>query len=446
MRKRVLLLGVVLVIAIAAYQVLTRMTGSAQELQLVTAPVTRGDVVQAIDATGRLEAVTTVQVGSQVSGTIKALHADFNSRVRRGQVVAELDPSLFETEVEQAQATVARLDADVVRARVQSEDAQAKLARARDLAARQLISASDLETAETTAHAADAALTSAQADVVQAQASLNQANVNLSHTVIRAPLDGVVISRNVDVGQTVAASMQAPTLFQIANDLTRMQVTSNVDEADIGKVRVGQRASFQVDAYPGETFSGAISQVRLNPVIESNVVSYVTVIDVSNTDLRLKPGMTATVSIQVAKAMDTLRVPAAALRFTPTPDVFVSLGQPAAAAPRGRTASGDRAVAGGRRMDDRSSDGSGLVWTFTGGRLQPVHVATGIGDGANIAVSGPSLQEGSLVVTGTSQGNQVSAAPTRSPLLPFGGRGAGAARGQRTSAAQGNAGTGRGGQ
>jgi HlyD family secretion protein len=447
MRNRLLMLGVVLVLAVAAYLVSTRITGSAQELQLVTAPVTRGDVIQTIDATGRLDAVTTVQVGTQVSGTIKALHADFNSRVRRGEVVAELEPSLFETQVEQAQATVVRLEADVERARVQSQDAEAKFTRTRELAARQLVAANDLETAETTARAADAALKSAQADVVQAQASLNQATVNLSHTVIHAPIDGVVISRNVDVGQTVAASIQAPTLFQIADDLKRMQVTANVDEADIGKVRVGQRATFQVDAYPGETFSGTVSQVRLNPVIESNVVSYVTVIDVSNTDLRLRPGMTATVTIQVARASDTLRVPVAALRFTPTADVFASLGQPESATPRGRIAAVDRTIDAGSRGGERSKDDSGLVWAFAGGRLQPVPVETGITDSVNVAVSRGDLQEGSVVVTGTSHANHASAAPAaRSPLLPFGGRGPGTARGQRSVApGQGNGG-GRGGQ
>ncbi|MBI3050505.1 MAG: efflux RND transporter periplasmic adaptor subunit [Acidobacteria bacterium] len=430
MKRTLTALGILLAIAAGGYLLSTRYTGSAQALQVVTAPVTRGDVVQTIDATGRLEAVTMVQVGTQVSGTIKALYADFNSRVRQGQVVAELEPSLFETQVEQARATVVRLEADAERARVQYQDAQVKLARARDLAARQLVPATDLETAEANARAAEAALKAAEAQIVQAQASLNQARVNLSHTVIRAPIDGVVISRNVDVGQTVAASMQAPVLFQIANDLSRMQVTGSVDEADIGRVRAGQRATFQVDAYPGETFSGSVSQVRLNPVIESNVVSYVTVIDVSNMDLRLRPGMTATVVIEVARTADTLRVPAAALRFAPTPEVFAALGQPLREQiPR------PEGSAGGNRP---------IVWVLADGRLEPVAVRPGITDGANVAVSAGMLEEGMLVATGVQQSAQASAAPARSPLLPFGGRGPGAGRGLRGAGA--GQGAGRGGQ
>jgi len=240
-----------------------------------------------------------------VSGAIKELHADFNSRVKRGQVIARLEPSLFETQVQQAQATLVRLRADAERTRVQFEDALTKLTRARDLAGRQLVPMTDLETAEANAKVAEASLNAAEAQVSQAEASLNQTKVNLGLTVITAPIDGVVISRSVDVGQTVAASMQAPTLFQIANDLTQMQVSANVDEADIGDVAVGQSVSFQVDAYPGESFLGTVGQVRLNPVIESNVVSYVTIISVPNSDLRLRPGMTATVTIEVARANDT---------------------------------------------------------------------------------------------------------------------------------------------
>ena len=305
-----------------------RYKGEKPTLQLVTATVSRGSVVQGIDATGRLQAVTTVQVGSQVSGTIKELHADFNSQVKKGQVVAELEPSLFQTQVEQAEATVTRSQADLERSRVQLEDTKLKLTRARDLAERKLIPQADLETAEANNRQAEAALKSAQANLVQGQANLNQNKVNLSHTVITAPIDGVVINRNVDVGQTVAASMQAPTLFEIANDLAQMQVNANIAESDIGQISVGQPVRFQVDAFPGQNFTGTVSQVRLNPVIEQNVVSYVTVIAVPNPDLRLRPGMTANVTVEVARADDTLRVPTSAVRFTPTPEVFALLGQP----------------------------------------------------------------------------------------------------------------------
>jgi HlyD family secretion protein len=329
MKRGLVIVVVLLVMGGGGYFAYERFFKSAPaSLQLVTATVTRGNVVAGIDATGRLQAVTTVQVGSQVSGTIKALYADFNSQVRRGQVVAELEPSLFQTQVEQAEATVVRMTADVERARVQLEDARLKLARARDLAERQLLPKADLETAQANNRTAEAALKSSEAQLVQGRASLNQSKVNLSHTIITAPIDGVVISRNVDVGQTVAASMQAPTLFEIANDLTQMQVNANIDEADIGQIQPGQPVRFQVDAYPGQTFTGMVAQVRLNPVIEQNVVSYVTVISVPNPDLRLRPGMTANVTVEVAREDNTLHVPSSALRFSPTPELFAALGQP----------------------------------------------------------------------------------------------------------------------
>ena len=328
MKRTLVVAGVLVVLGAGGYFAYERFKSPPSSLQLVTAPVSRGNVVAGIDATGRLQAVRTVQVGSQVSGTIKTLNADFNSVVRRGQVVAELEPSLFETQVEQAEATVTRMRADLERSRVQLEDAQLKLTRARDLAERQLLPKAELETAEANARTAQASIKSAEAQLVQGQASLNQTKVNLSHTVITAPIDGVVISRNVDVGQTVAASMQAPTLFEIANDLTQMQVNANIDEADIGQIQPGQPVRFQVDAFPGQTFTGTVVQVRLNPVIEQNVVSYVTVISVPNPEMRLRPGMTANVTVEVAREDNTLQVPTSAVRFTPTPELFAQLGQP----------------------------------------------------------------------------------------------------------------------
>ena len=380
---------------------------------IATSPVTRGEVVDIVDATGTLQAVTTVQVGTQVSGTIKALHADFNTRVRRGQVVAHLEPSLFEAQVEQARASVARLEADAQRAEVQREDAGHKLRRARELAARQLLAATDLETAEATARQADAAVKAADAQTVQARASLHQAEVNLGHTVITAPIDGVVISRNVDVGQTVAASMQAPTLFVIANDLSAMQVNAAVAEADIGRIRTGQTVTFRVDAYPAETFSGTVSQVRLQPVVEQNVVSYVTVIDVPNRDLRLKPGMTANVSVEIARASDVLRVPNAALRVRPTAEMLAHFGQPAPAL---------------RPGDTGGEDVNAAVWVFAGGRLTLVPIRTGVTDGTRTAVLGGELTEGMAVVTSIGGGSATGAATT-SPLLPSRGRGTGARTG-----------------
>lgn len=326
MKKWIVL--IVLVAAAAAATVYYRRARPAEASStLITAPVTRGSVVEAVQATGTLEAVTTVQVGTQVSGTIKSLHADFNSQVREGQVVAELEESAFQAQVEQASATMTRLQAERDRARVQVEDMQIKLKRARELSARQLLPASDLDTAESNARQADAALKSAEAQIVQSRASLNQSQVNLSYTIIKAPIDGVVVSRNVDVGQTVAASMQAPTLFVIAKDLAQMQVSAAIDESDIGRIRPGQPVAFRVDAYPDDTFTGTVKQVRLQPVVTQNVVSYTTIISVPNPTLKLKPGMTATVTVEIARADNVLRLPGAAVRFRPTPELFASLGQ-----------------------------------------------------------------------------------------------------------------------
>jgi len=292
-----------------------------------TAAVTRGDVVDTVGATGTLQAVTTVQVGTQVSGTIHFLYADFNSLVRKGQILARLDPSLFETQIEQARANLIRAQADLDRLRVGLEDARTKLTRANELSGRQLIPQSELDTAHVNVRSIEAQIRSSEAQVTQARASLNQNEVNLQHTVIAAPIDGLVISRNVDVGQTVAASMQAPTLFVLAADLTKMQVVANLDESDVGRIRPGQHVSFRVDAYPAEDFSGSVSQVRLQPIVQQNVVTYATVIDVPNPELKLKPGMTANVNVEVRKRSNVLRLPNAALRFRPTNEIFAALGQ-----------------------------------------------------------------------------------------------------------------------
>jgi HlyD family secretion protein len=294
---------------------------------VLTAVVTRGDIIDAVGATGTLQAVTTVQVGTQVSGTIQELHADFNSLVRKGQVVARLDPSLFQTQIEQARANLIRAQADLERLEVGLDDGRTKLTRARELWQRQLIPQSEIEGAEVAVRSAEAQLRSAQAQVTQAEASLHQNDVNLAHTIIRSPIDGLVVSRNVDVGQTVAASMQAPTLFVLAADLSAMQVIANLDESDVGRIRPGQRVTFRVDAYPADDFAGTVSQVRLQPQVLQNVVTYATVIDVPNPALKLKPGMTANVSIEIARVANVLRVPNTALRFRPTSEIFAALGQ-----------------------------------------------------------------------------------------------------------------------
>jgi HlyD family secretion protein len=405
--------GVIIVAVVAAIYYYKRDV-KAEAPAFMSAEVTRGNVISTVEATGTLEAVTTVQVGSQVSGTISALHADFNSKVKKGQVIAELDSSLFQTQVEQARATVARLQADFDRAKVQAADANLKLTRAHELFDKQLIPKTDLETAESTARSADAAVKGAEAEIVQAKASLNQAQVNLSHTIIKAPIDGVVIARNVDVGQTVASSLQAPTLFILARDLAEMQVNASVDESDIGEIAPEQNVRFRVDAYPNETFTGKVRQVRLQPVVQQNVVSYVTVIDVPNRELKLKPGMTAAVTIETARADDVLKVPNAALRFSPR-----STATDASSAARPPQAGGR-----GAKPDD---DNGHAVWILVQDRPTRVPVQPGISDGRDTAILDGDLTPGTAVLTGTASTTApAAAAPATSPLLPFGRRGSGA--------------------
>ena len=339
--KKVLLALLILAIGGGAFYYY-RLRETAPKVTVMTAAVTRGDVIDTVGATGTLQAVKTVQVGTQVSGTIESLYADFNSLVKKGQVLARLDPSLFQTQIEQARANLIRSQADLERLRVSLDDAKTKLARSKELSSRNLLPKSDLDTAEVNVRAAEAQLKSAEAQVTQAQASLNQNEVNLAHTVIEAPIDGLVISRSVDVGQTVAASMQAPTLYVLAADLTKMQVVANLDESDVGRIRPGQRVTFRVDAYPNEQFVGAVSQVRLEPKVQQNVVTYATVIDVPNNELKLKPGMTANVNVEIARSSNVLRIPNGALRFRPTAEMYAALGQPAPEPGAGRGGDGRR--------------------------------------------------------------------------------------------------------
>ena len=355
------------------------------EAQINTATISRGEIIDTVGSTGTLQAVTTVQVGSQVSGNISWLGADFNSIVKQGQVIARVDPSLFQAQVDQskanllrAQADVARAKADVDRNRVALVDAQQKYTRAKELAAKQLVTQQDLDssklavdTAESAVQSSIAAQNSSQASVVQSQASLSQAQVNLDHCTISAPIDGIVIQRSVDVGQTVAASMQAPTLFIIAADLAKMQVNANIDEADVGRIRPQQNVTFRVDAYPGEEFQGSVAQIRLQPVVVQNVTTYATIINVPNPELKLKPGMTANLRVQIARSADVLRVPNAALRFRPSNEMFAALNQPVPAeAPGGR--GGRNAGAGqGRGFGGRSADAASAPSAPAGQAAQP---------------------------------------------------------------------------
>ena len=407
--------------------------------------VTRGDVVESVAATGMLQAVRTVMVGSQVSGRIKALYADFNTIVRQGQIIAELDPALFETQVEQARANLTRSQTDRDRLKIALEDARNKLKRTESLFDRKIATQQDLETAQVTVRSAEFSLKSSDASIVQSQASLDQAEVSLAHTVIRAPIDGVVMSRNVDVGQTVAASMNAPTIFILAGDLTNLQVVASVKEADVGRMRPNQVVGFRVDAFPGEEFLGSVSQVRLNPIVSQNVVTYATVIDVPNPELKLKLGMTAVVTIEIARKTNVLRVPNGALRYRPDADIFADLKLPVPVelqrdasgrgGPTAGTGGGGRGgsnVARGQADRDREAGAGssqktvgiaaiaetkpgartidqlfgalsrtvtrGRAWLYMGGQLKAVQVRLGISDGTWTELLSDELSEGQQLV------------------------------------------------
>lgn len=315
--NKILTIVVCVIVILLAYLGIARFSGNNRsEEEFLTAKVARGDIIRTVSATGTVNPVATVLVGTQVSGTIKHIYVDFNSSVKKGQVIAEIDPSLFEAQVEQARANVLAARANLKKAEAVLADASRALERNKALFAKDLIAKSELETAQTNYQTALAQVVAAKAQLSQSEAALKSAETNLRYTKIISPVDGVVISRNVDVGQTVAASFQTPTLFTIARDLTKMQINTNVAEADIGKIAVDQMVEFTVDAYPEEVFRGKVSQIRLAPINIQNVVTYDVVIVVDNPDLKLKPGMTANVSIITGEKKNVIRVPNAALRIT----------------------------------------------------------------------------------------------------------------------------------
>jgi len=418
---------------------------NSKQLEYQTANVTVGDVAATVAATGNLNAVVTVQVGSQVSGNIKALYADFNTKVSKGQLVAVIDPELFQARVNEAQANldaarasllnaqaaVTKAQADVSAAKASLENVKAQLAKAqadlRDadvklkrrlaLFEKGLVAKEDCDTAQATydadlatvqavqaqIRAAEDTIKSAQAqqDVAQAQtesmsaqvrqsqAAMAQAKLDLQHTEIRAPVEGTVIARHMDVGQTVAASFQAPTIFEIAQDLTKMQVDTNVDESDISQVQVGQRASFTVDAFPGTTFHANVAQIRQAAINVQNVITYDVVLSVDNSDLRLLPGMTASVRILSNTVKGALKVPNAALRFKLS-------GEPAS----------------------RKERGVQTIYVLgSDGVPRPVQVTTGLSDGNFTAVSNGDLHAGDPVITASSAVGK-AATPTSGPRGP----------------------------
>ncbi len=357
MKKRIairILLGLLVVGAGVGVYLKYFRTSKKDGPRYETVTVDRGAVVARLMASGTLSPLVTVQVGSQVSGRIKSLFVDFNSTVKKGQVIARIDPQLFDAALEQGRANLLAAEANLAKAQVQSADAERQYKRSRSLATRNLVAPADADTSQANAEASRAAVRAAQAAVAQARASLNQARVNLAYTTIVSPIDGVVISRNVDVGQTVAASLQAPTLFTIAEDLAKMQVHANVAEADIGRIRNGMVITFSVDAYPREQFKGVVQQVRNSPQTLQNVVTYDVVVNVDNPDLRLKPGMTANVTFVYAESDEVLRVPNAALRFRPPPALLAKLREQGIA-----TGFGKKGGKGGKSDKAGGSPGAG---------------------------------------------------------------------------------------
>lgn len=390
-----------------------------------TEKVDRGTVTMTVTATGTLSAVTTVQVGSQVSGVIARLYADFNSEVKKGQLLAELDPTPFEAQVEQRRADVTRYEVGV-------EDSRIKYERQKRLVDAGLAAQADLD-------AAKAVYDSSRAQVRQGRAALSQATTNLRYTRIESPTDGIVVDKQYEVGQTVAASFQAPVLFQIAQDLTKMQVQADVDQSDIGRVQVGQVARFTVDAYPEDEFKGKIAQIRFNAQVNQNVVTYPVIIEVPNPDGRLRPKMTANVSIDVDSVKDVLRVPNAALRFRPPTeggDKKASGGGPSAGSdPMRRAAqSGGGGLAGAARQMPTGRRGAGasktqavymLAGTGKEKTLKPVEIRTGISDGRFTHIVSGDLKPGDEVVVGIAT-SKVEGPP------PMGGQGGpGGGGGQR---------------
>jgi len=399
-RWKIGFLSLALLIAIAGGVLFLR--GGNKRPEYRTAKVEEGNIVATVSATGKVNAVVTVQVGSQVSGTIQKLFADFNSQVKKGQIIGQIDPALFSAQVEQAKAKLANDEANVEKAEVVLVDAKRNLIRMETLLAGKLIAQSDKDAAQTAYDSAIAGLKVAQTQVQQDQASLEMAEANLRYTTITSPVDGTVISRNVDVGQTVAASLQAPTLFTIAQDLTEMQVDTSVDEADIGKVQVGQEAEFTVDAYPDSPFRGKVHDIYNQPIIVQNVTTYDAIIRVKNPDLMLKPGMTANITIRVGYKENVLKLANAALRYRPE-NLAKEVESPKTISTKGA----------------RSNEAK--VWVLRKGKEVPVAVTLGLSDGNFTEVVSGDLEAGDRVIIekGRREGTSSPSSGGRPPSLRF---------------------------
>ncbi len=387
-----------------------------------TVNVTKGTIAAQVTASGTLSARTTVQVGAQVNGRVVELHADFNDQVKKGQVLAKLDPSLYKAAIDQAQANYDLAVANEKKAEVALMDADRQYKRQKGLQDQQLIAGATVEGFELTDLTAKAALNAAKASVAQAAANLDQAKTNLGYTTIYSPIDGIVLTRSYDLGQTVQASFSAPTLFTIAADLSVMQIDTAVAEGDVGRLAEGMKATFSVDAYPGKTFEGKVRQVRNNATTTSGVVTYDAVIDVDNQDHALRPGMTANVTFVLASVENAVKIPNAALRFKPSKEQLMALAEKfGMTRGMGRRGSGAGSAGGaggsaapgmgmGMRMPDASSGASGqsgkpkdpdrkMLWKLVDGKPKPVFVKIGLTDGSTTQMVEGDLQPGDQLIT-----------------------------------------------
>lgn len=436
MKKKVIWIIIALAVVTGAILGLTVLrNGKDGKVEYRTEPVSRGDIEALVVTSGTLNPIETVDIGAQVSGKIVELYADYNSIVTKGQVVAELDQEPLKLKIEQNEANYKSRVAALERSKVQLQTAEKAYERAKSLFAKDLISIEEMDSAEANYLNAKSDLTSSEASLAQAKSALDLSKVDLGYAVIKSPVDGVVITRKVNVGQTLQSSMTAPVLFQVATDLTKMKVECSVDESDIGKVKEGQKVRFSVEAYPNDNFNGVVQQVRFSPETVQNVVTYTTIVNVENPEKKLLPGMTATVSIIVGEAKNVLRVPNGALRFTPnlSPEELEKLmtemrdklmaqrqaqgGQPGS--PADVTASGGArgqggaamfqrqggAAAGGEGQAGRTRQQMPRVWLMgENGKLTPVMVRTGVSDTSYteiVRAIGAELKEGDITVIGT---------------------------------------------
>ncbi len=388
--------GVVLIVAAIIFGVVYMLRGPKTDGRYITAEVTRGPIVRAVIATGTVNPVTTVQVGSYVSGPIQSIYADFNSRVKAGELIAKIDPRPFEVKVAESQAALANAKAQLGKDTADANYKKITYERDERLLAAEVVSRDVVDSARSAYLQSVAQVALDRANIQQQQAAVQDAQVQLNYTNIVSPVDGTIVSRNVDVGQTVAASFQTPTLFLIAKDLTQMQVDTSVSESDVGNLVTGEAAEFHVDAFPDRVFHGVVAQVRQAPITVQNVVTYDVVVNVANPEMLLKPGMTANVTIVTAKRDDVVRVPLQGLRFSPR---------------KGETMSGSNGTRQHASPEKR-------VWTVSGSHLTPVTITTGLDDGNNVELLTGDLKPGDMVVTDQLR-TAASAGGGSSP--PFGG-------------------------